>query len=50
MYNATIKVLNSTNKKDFTVCTIRGLSAEDFLTPDTFREEVFHHLGEERNF
>ena len=41
MYNTSIKVLNSTNKKDFTVYTLRGLSAEDFLTPDTLREEVF---------
>ena len=50
MYNATIKVFNSTNKKDFTVCTLRGLSAKDFLTLDTLREEVFHHLGKERSF
>ena len=46
MYNTSIKVLNSTNKKDFTVYTLRGLSAEDFLTPDALREEVFHRLGE----
>ena len=46
MYNASIKVLNSNNKKDFTVYTLRSLSAEDFLTPDTLREEVFHQLGE----
>ena len=50
MYNATIKVFNSTNKKDFTVCTLKGLSAKDFLTLDTLREEVFHHLGKERSF
>ena len=43
MYNASIKVLNSTNKKDFTVYMLRGLSAEDL---DTLREEVFHQLRE----
>ena len=46
MYNASIKVLNSNNKKDLTVYMLRNLSAEDFLTPDTLREEVFHQLGE----
>ena len=40
MYNASIKVLNSTNSKDFTVYTLRDLLAEEFLTPDMLREEV----------
>jgi len=40
MYNASIKVLKSTNSKDFTVYTLRKLLAEEFLTPDMLREEV----------
>ena len=46
MYNANIKFLNSTNKKDSTVYMLRSLSAEEFLTSDTRREEAFHQLGE----
>ena len=40
MYNASIKVLKSTNSKDFTAYTLRRLLAEEFLTPDMLREEV----------
>lgn len=45
-YSVSIKVLRSTNKKDFTVYTLRSISAEHFVSPDTLREEIFCQLGE----
>jgi len=45
-YNASIKVLSISNKKDFTVYTLGDLSVEDFLIPDALREEVFCQLGQ----
>ena len=46
MFNASVKVLSSTNKKAFTVYMLRGITAEHFTQPNTLREEIFRQLGE----
>lgn len=43
--NVNIKVLSSSNKKAFTMYTLRGISVGLFLEPDSLREEIFAQLG-----
>ena len=39
-------MLNPTNKKDFTMFTLRNLTAEDINTPISVKEAVFEQVGE----
>lgn len=45
MYYASVKVLNPINK-DFTMFTLRSLTADDINTPASKKEAIFEQLGE----
>ena len=40
-YNASIKVLNCANKKEFNVYRLRDITNNHFATPISLREEIF---------
>ncbi len=45
-YSTSLKVLNPINKKDFTMFTLRNLTAEDMNTPVSLKELIFEQVGE----
>ena len=45
-YSASLKVLNPTNKKQFTMFTLRNLTAEDINSPVSVKEAIFGQVGE----
>lgn len=49
-YNASIKILRSTDKKEFTMYTLRSITAEHFVTPRYTQRRDISSVGKDRGF
>ena len=46
-YWIALKVLNPQNKRDYTMFTLRDLTEEDLISPESIKEAIFGQVGED---
>ena len=46
-YTVPLKVLNPQSKKDYTMFTLRYLTEDDISLPESIKEAIFVHIGED---